>query len=215
MVLMTVGLKFLALSTAANNPALAVVIFVGDKITLVPVALRMWDEVRPVVRRDFALRQIDNVVHFVFHQLPRRARYVVRRQTRRLKAYLAPAMAAIRVLVDPIRGVLRPLGLRLKELLQAWARAARTVLAAVFWWKGRRAGFWRAERTKPAQHEKKDQQKEDRKALIPVRRRYFSGSDSLPKRKVRRPRTIVASDTALTPDLEGPNFSSREPASRP
>jgi hypothetical protein len=140
MVAMTVGVKFLALAMAADNPVLAAVIFVGDKITLVPIALRMWDEVRPVIRRDFTLRQIDNVVDFIFHQLPRRARYVVRRQTRLLKAYFAPVLAVIRVMVEPVRRVFRPLTLRLSHLFRAVAQAARAVLAAVFWRSARRAG---------------------------------------------------------------------------
>jgi hypothetical protein len=136
-VLMTVVIKFLALKIAVSNPALAVCIFVGDKIVFVPIALRMWDDVRPVVRRDFALRQVDKVVDFVFHQLPRRARYVVRRQTRQLKRYFrpvfAPLLARIRRAVEPLRAVLRPVGTWLRGVLRAWAQAARAMLAAVFW----------------------------------------------------------------------------------
>jgi hypothetical protein len=143
MVMMTVGIKFLALSIAASSPVLAAVIFVGDKITLVPVALRMWDDVRPVVRRDFTLRQIDNVIHFIFHQLPRRARYVVKRQTRRLKRFFgplfAPALTVIRALVAPIRAVLSPLARRLTSILRVWGQAVRTAFAAVFWRRERGA----------------------------------------------------------------------------
>lgn len=158
-VLLTVGIKFLALSLAARSPALAASIFVGDKITLVPIALRMWDDVRPVVRRDFTLRQVDNVIHFIFHQLPRRARYVVKRQTRRLKRYfgplLAPALARIRAVTEPVRALLRPLFRFLANISRAWAQAAARM---IFWWRKPRAdaapasGKTRGERTEHAEH---------------------------------------------------------------
>jgi hypothetical protein len=128
--------KLFAFSLAISRPVLAVVIFVGAKILLVPIALRMWDEARPVVRRDFVLRQIDNVVYFLFHDLPVRAKEIVLTRMRAMKAYLAPIFDPVRVrlraLMLPIRDILRPLGQKLKAVLKAWAAAARRLVQLVF-----------------------------------------------------------------------------------
>jgi hypothetical protein len=135
-VALTILIKLLALSLARAHPALAVVIFVGDKIMLVPIALRMWDEVRIVVRRDFVLRQIDNVVYFLFHDLPVRAKEIVVMRMRAMKVYLAPIVDPMRVrlraLMLPIRDILRPLGQKLKAVLKAWAVAAGRLVRLVF-----------------------------------------------------------------------------------
>lgn len=139
----TVGIKYLALSYAMSRPALAAVIFVGDKIAFVPIALRMWDAVRPVVRKSFALRQIDNVVHFLFHVLPRLAKIVVKRRMRQIKRAMAPVMvrlapivARIRVLVEPVARVLRPLRQRLGLTMRAVRRAARKLRDWALRWLG-------------------------------------------------------------------------------
>ena len=128
--------KLFAFSLAISRPVLAVVIFVGAKILLVPIALRMWDEARPVVRHDFVLRQIDNVVYFLFHDLPVRAKEIVTTRMRAIKAYFAPIFAPIReklhALTQPLRDFLRPLGQKLKAVLKAWAAAAKKLVRLVF-----------------------------------------------------------------------------------
>lgn len=135
-VALTSLIKLFAISLAASHPVLAAVIFIGDKITLVPIALRMWDEVRPVVRQDTILRQIDNVVNFLFHVLPVRAKDIVVTRMRALKAFIAPVMdpirARLRVLTQPLRDLLRPFGARLKAVLKAWAARARDLLLRIF-----------------------------------------------------------------------------------
>lgn len=128
--------KLLAFSLAISRPVLAAIIFVGAKILLVPIALRMWDEARSIVRHDFVLRQIDNVVYFLFHDLPIRAKDIVVTRMRVIKAYLAPIITPIRekirAITKPLRDFFRPLGQKLKSVLKAWAVAARKLIRIVF-----------------------------------------------------------------------------------
>lgn len=135
-VALTVAVKYLALTLALHAPIIATTIFVSAKITFVPISLRMWDEARHVVRKDFILRQVDTVVHFAFHILPIYARDLVKARIAEMKRHLAPYLAPIRervrTLTRPVREALRPWAARAKAAVRAWTAAARAVLRSFF-----------------------------------------------------------------------------------
>lgn len=134
--------KLFALSLSTSRPALAVTIFIGAKIAIVPVALRTWEEVRPVVRKDFLLRQVDNVVQFLFHDLPLRAKAIVQERMAQMRRIMAPIRERVREITRPARErlravfapmieALRPLGQRMKAALKAWIVGIRAWSVAV------------------------------------------------------------------------------------
>lgn len=125
------SVKLLALSMAVSHPVLAVCVFVGAKIVLVPVALRMWDEIRLVVRKDIVLRQVDNVVSFLFHDLPVRAKAIVQERMAQVRRLLAPIRERMRALTRPVREWLHPLTARVREIWRAWVVMARAWMTAV------------------------------------------------------------------------------------